>query len=165
MVANAAPVFVRKGHPIDFGKSLGDKNRLFGDGKTVEGFIVGVLSGSVIGALEQFEHPTLAGFELVISLSFGALIGDLVGAFIKRRLKIERGAPAPLLDQLDFVLGAYFISSSVNYFSNGTLLIFGVSLPAYLQLEIVLTSLYLIPIIHLLTNTAAHYLKLKPNPW
>jgi CDP-2,3-bis-(O-geranylgeranyl)-sn-glycerol synthase len=165
MVANAAPVFIRKGHPIDLGKSLSDKNRLFGDGKTVEGFIIGVLSGSVIAILEQYEQPTLERFELGISLSFGALIGDLVGAFIKRRLRIQRGAPAPLLDQLDFVLGAYFISSTVNYFHNGTLLVFGESLPPYLQLEIILTSLYLIPVIHLLTNIAAHYFKLKPNPW
>lgn len=43
----------------------------------------------------------LAGFMIAL----GAVLGDLAGAFVKRRVKIDPGRPLPVLDQLDFVLG------------------------------------------------------------
>lgn len=43
-------------------------------------------------------------------MAFGALLGDAVGSFLKRRIGLERGAPAPIMDQLDFVIGALVLS-------------------------------------------------------
>ncbi len=117
-VANATPVVAgkvfRRRTPIDLGRNFIDGKRLFGDGKTYEGFVTGLLAGFVIGELtyiiitravnmtSELPNP-LAVFVMCIA----ALLGDLLGAFIKRRLGLPpRGAPAPLLDQLDFLLAA-----------------------------------------------------------
>ena len=43
-------------------------------------------------------------------LSFGALLGDMTKSFFKRRLGYERGAKFPLVDQLDFVAGAWILT-------------------------------------------------------
>src|SRR3989304_2421031 len=40
------------------------------------------------------------------ALAIGALLGDLWGAFVKRRLHRPRGAKTTGLDQYDFVIGA-----------------------------------------------------------
>ncbi len=82
-------------------------------------------------------------------LSFGALIGDLIGSFIKRRLNLQRGQPAPVLDQLDFILGA-LIFSFIEFIP---------------PLEIIVIILVLTPLIHLTANIIGYKLKLKREPW
>jgi len=165
MVANAAPVFVDKGHPIDGGRSFTDGKRVFGDGKTVEGFLLGILAGTTVSLIQYFFSRIIYQILLGVMLSVGALLGDLVGAFIKRRLGLPRGHPAPLLDQLDFVLGAYFICAVFNYVGGGNFVVFGDLLPSNVQLQVVLISLYLVPLLHLLTNVGAYFLHLKRTPW
>ncbi len=165
MTANAAPVFIKKGHPIDCGKRLRDKRRLFGDGKSFEGFALGVAVGVATTLIELVGVPGSQRFVTGLTFSIGALLGDLCGAFVKRRAGFERGQPAPLLDQLDFVLGAYLLAIVVNYGIGEGASVFGNGIPVGEQLTIVLTSLYIIPIIHLLTNAGAYKLKLKTNPW
>jgi CDP-2,3-bis-(O-geranylgeranyl)-sn-glycerol synthase len=166
MVANASPVLLKGGHPLDHGRFYRDGNRLFGDGKTYEGFIVGFAAGSSVAIIEA----TLSSFpvESTITGSFmavGALLGDLFGAFVKRRLGMQRGAPAPLLDQLDFILGAYLFGIVINFVLTGQASVFGKMLDPALQLRIVETSLYLIPALHIATNAGAYMLGLKDRPW
>jgi CDP-2,3-bis-(O-geranylgeranyl)-sn-glycerol synthase len=84
-------------------------------------------------------------------LSLGALLGDLTGAFAKRRLGIAPGGLLPIIDQMDFILGAVLFS-----------------LPLSLQVmswELVLIVLVITIPLHLLTNFGAYRLKLKSNPW
>src|SRR5579875_109087 len=165
MVANGAPVLIRRGHPIDHGLNLHDGKRIFGDGKTIEGFLFGVFGGTLISFGEYTFNSTLSQLLIGILLSVGALVGDLVGAFIKRRLGLPRGYPAPLLDQLDFVLGAYFVSGVFNYVAQHDFPVFGDLVSPTIQLQIVLTSLYIIPLLHLATNIGAYFLHLKQTPW
>jgi CDP-2,3-bis-(O-geranylgeranyl)-sn-glycerol synthase len=49
-----------------------------------------------------FNPPILLGILRVFLVALGAPLGDLIGSFLKRRLNLERGAPAPIIDQLDF---------------------------------------------------------------
>lgn len=118
-VANATPPVVaskvfRRRTPMDFGRNFIDGRRLFGDGKTYEGFATGLLVGFIIGELTYMIVSSVVSVpsELpdplaVFVMCIAALLGDLLGAFIKRRLGLPpRGAPAPLLDQLDFLLAA-----------------------------------------------------------
>jgi CDP-2,3-bis-(O-geranylgeranyl)-sn-glycerol synthase len=86
---------------------------------------------------------------VAIPASLGALLGDLAGAFLKRRLKIKPGGALPVVDQLDFVVGALIF---VSFFS-------AVSLP------VVLILLLVTPPIHFLTNVAAYALGLKEHYW
>jgi len=115
-LANPSAVLFGGGMPIDLGRTLADGERVFGDGKTWRGLAGGVAGGAVVG----LALSTLAGLitpsgsfgppgtALLASalLASGALLGDLCGAFVKRRLHRPRGAKAPGLDQYDFVLGA-----------------------------------------------------------
>lgn len=154
-VANAAPVvFARlykrlgKLHPLDRGLTLWDGRRLFGENKTVEGFLGGLLSGITASVFLSFLG--LHSFPEGLILSLGALLGDLLGAFIKRRLGLPPGAPAPLLDQLDFVIGAVMLRA----------LFFG-----SVDLRIFMVLIVFTPIIHLATNTVAFLMGLKQHPW
>lgn len=51
---NASPTILGGGSPIDGGRYWHDGKRILGDGKTIRGFWMGVLSGGVIGALIAF---------------------------------------------------------------------------------------------------------------
>jgi CDP-2,3-bis-(O-geranylgeranyl)-sn-glycerol synthase len=147
--ANAVPVIVGGGLPIDFGKNFLDGRPIFGKNKTFRGFFFGLAVGTGIGGLETifFSYPILFG----LLLSSGALFGDLGGAFTKRRLGLAPGDLLPVVDQVDFVVGAVLFS-----------------LPVFMQSlswELVLAVLLITPPVHLLTNFAAYKLGLKSNPW
>lgn len=143
------PVIVGGGLPVDFGKNLFDGKPIFGKNKTFRGFLVGLIVGTGVGLVESalFEYPVVLG----VLLSLGALVGDLVGSFVKRRLGISPGGMLPVADQVDFVLGAIVFSLPV--FSES------------LSWNLVLAALILTPPIHLLTNFGAYKLGLKSNPW
>jgi CDP-2,3-bis-(O-geranylgeranyl)-sn-glycerol synthase len=145
--ANAVPVLVGGGAPLDSRKPFLDGKPIFGKNKTVRGFFAGLLVGTAVGCLESvlFGYPLSFGFLL----SLGALFGDLAGAFLKRRLNIAPGGLLPIIDQIDFVLGA---------------LLFALPLKI-LYPELVVAVLIITPPIHLLTNFIAYKLGLKSNPW
>jgi len=142
--ANGAPVLFGGGRSIDFGRSLSDGERIFGDHKTFRGLASGLIVGFIVGALESLFASTQL-IPLAMLASLGALLGDLVGAFLKRRLKIKPGNPLPGADQLDFVIGAIFLVSVMSPPPIGTVLIL----------------ICVTPPIHLLTNVGAYLLGLK----
>jgi CDP-2,3-bis-(O-geranylgeranyl)-sn-glycerol synthase len=147
--ANAVPVLAGGGVPMDFGKKFFDGKPIFGKNKTFRGFFFGLAVGTGVGLLESvvFNYPLLFG----LLLSLGALFGDLAGAFVKRRLGIAPGGLLPVVDQVDFVVGAILFS-------------FPVALQM-LSVELVLAVLIVTPPVHLVTNFAAYKLRLKGNPW
>jgi CDP-2,3-bis-(O-geranylgeranyl)-sn-glycerol synthase len=145
---NGAPVIFGGGIPIDLGKSLSDGNRILGDNKTIRGILSGLMVGAIVGALEYYLFSKNL-FLIAFLASVGALFGDLVGAFLKRRLKIKPGDALPAIDQLDFVLGALLFVSPVYRLSLGAIVIL----------------LLVTPPIHFLTNVAAYCLGLKRNYW
>ncbi len=53
MVANASPVFLRRGTPIDMGRTFLDGRRLLGDGKTFEGYFLGLFFGYTVAVVES----------------------------------------------------------------------------------------------------------------
>jgi CDP-2,3-bis-(O-geranylgeranyl)-sn-glycerol synthase len=93
----------------------------------------------------------LFGYPLLFAVlsPLGALLGDLGGAFLKRRLDIAPGGLLPVVDQVDFVVGAIVFSLPL----------------AIITLDLAVTMLIITPPIHLLTNFLAYKLKLKSNPW
>lgn len=147
--ANAIPVIAGGGSPIDFGRLFTDGRPLFGKNKTFRGFFVGLLLGVAVGAVESvvFRYPYAFG----LTVSIGALLGDLCGAFIKRRLNIPPGGLLPVVDQIDFVVGAIVLAV--------------ILVPDVLSWETAVAALIITPPIHLLTNYTAYRLGLKSNPW
>jgi len=159
MVANGAPVVVmrrRRGTPIDLGKSFVDGKRLLGDGKTYEGLASGIAAGILASCLLALLARQLgaAPDDLVITglfSSLGAMLGDLVKSFFKRRLGVDPGRPLPVADQLDFYLGATLLAEALA--------------PVKPTLESFLLGLVVVPVLHVLTNYTAYKLGLKSVPW
>jgi len=145
--ANAIPVIAGGGRPMDGGKSFFDGKPIFGKNKTFRGFFCGLAFGVAVGFAESvfFDYPVF--FSLLLPL--GALAGDLGGAFIKRRLGIAPGGLLPIVDQVDFIVGAVLFS-----------LLLEIIYPALVIAVFVIT-----PPIHLFTNFVAYKLGLKNNPW
>jgi CDP-2,3-bis-(O-geranylgeranyl)-sn-glycerol synthase len=146
-VANAAPLLFGGGRTLDGGRLLSDGQPIFGAHKTVRGVIAGIVAGSAIGAAESVVDSRLLVGGFLIAL--GAVLGDLLGAFIKRRLKVDPGKPFPILDQLDFVLGSLVLGYS--YFQIGVL-------------SAILVVVVTLPI-HLATNYGAYLLGIKKTQW
>ncbi|MDR2707779.1 MAG: CDP-archaeol synthase, partial [Nitrososphaerota archaeon] len=89
--ANAMPVLVGGGTKIDFGKNFVDGKRLFGNNKTFRGFLFGWIIGLSVGLVEYYFVPSdILSLSVLFAVfaPFGALLGDLVAAFLKRRLDI-----------------------------------------------------------------------------
>lgn len=118
-VANPMAVVFGGGTPMDFRRTLRDGRRVLGDGKTWRGLAGGIVSGFVLGLVLQgiatLSSPRLSFGEwpgvigILVLLPVGALLGDLLGAFVKRRLGLERGSKAPGLDQYDFLIGTFLV--------------------------------------------------------
>ena len=148
-VANSTPVVLGGGAPIDRGREFVDGLRLLGTNKTVRGFAYGLLFGSVAALAEAILFRNYLLVLAGILASLGALLGDLFGAFLKRRLDIPPGHPLPVVDQLDFILGALVLTSLLLNVTMGAVLI-------------LVTAT--VPI-HLLSNAAAYMLRLKKRLW
>ena len=172
-LANASALTFGGGTPLDMGRSMNDGRRILGDGVTWKGTIIGILIGMGIGLIQgaitgNMVHDLLVmgdpgiaqlvqgsittnlvqGTLLGLALGSGAIIGDACGSFIKRRFKVERGRPVPLMDQLDFVVGALIFASLV------------VVIPFNLIILIIIISIFL----HLGANIIAYLLGMK-NVW
>lgn len=146
--ANAAPVLFGGGTPIDMNRKFLDGKPIFGKNKTFRGFISGLLVGTFAGFLESLIFP---GYQISLGffISLGALLGDLAGAFFKRRIGIAPGEMLPILDQIDFIIGAIILA--FPFFE--------------LTLELVAVIFVITIPLHVLTNFAAYRLGLKSKPW
>ena len=159
---NSAAAVFGGGTPIDLGRTFSDGRRVFGDGKTYRGFFGGVLSGVLVGLI-QILAASAFGLDMlprhtilsVILLATGALLGDLVKSFFKRRLGMKRGASLPLVDQLDFVVGAWVFTylAIPGWFTT------------YFTWNIMITVLIITPLLHLTTNIIGYIIGVKKEPW
>ncbi len=132
-VANMAPVLFRwlpGGYPIDFGVSLGGK-RLLGANKTWRGLVVGVLCAvGVSSLLSLVWWPfSFSAWKWGFYAGLGALLGDAVKSFFKRRVGIAPGKPWIPFDQIDFAIGGLLLGSIV-FFPGWWLSFFAVVLSA-----------------------------------
>jgi len=149
--ANAVPVIFGGGRPIDAGRTFIDEKPILGSHKTVRGFFAGLIVGTLVGFVQNVVYPLYqSNLMLGFVLSLGALIGDLFDSFVKRRLGFPPGASFPILDQLDFVVGA---------------LLFSLMVPPLPPLNLILIIIVITPPIHLLTNVLAFLFGFKSTPW
>jgi CDP-2,3-bis-(O-geranylgeranyl)-sn-glycerol synthase len=150
-IANSSAALFGGGKPLDFGKRLRDGKRLLGDGKTFRGTFAGIFFGTLTGYLMGLIANDQTYFYLTLGLllSIGAILGDIIAAFLKRRAGIERGKPVPLLDQWDFVIVAVIFGSFV----------------AAPKIEELTFLLIVTPAIHFFFNLSGYLLKLKNVPW
>lgn len=170
LVPNSAAVLFGGGKPIDNYRTWKGK-RILGDGKTWRGTIGGVAAGAGLGFLllivaYLFDPTDFWGYGpfpqnmgIVFTLAAGSLLGDMVGAFIKRRLGLDRGVKAPGLDQYDFVAGALLLT--LLFFPNWVL-------ETYVEGEAIVALIVLlifVPVLHRTVNIIGFKLGKKKEPW
>lgn len=161
--ANMAPVMVKKiklfDYSIDFNKTFCNKP-ILGKNKTFRGLIFGVIFAVIIAYLQFlaynayffknisfFDYKNWLLFGLLMGL--GALTGDLVKSFFKRRLGIKPGEKFVPFDQTDFVAGALaFVMPIFN-----------------LTFRIFAASLLLSLVLHIVVNHIAFYLRIRNEKW
>lgn len=157
-VANMAPVLANKvpglnqwHTPMDFGRRFGGA-RIFGDHKTWRGFVSGVACGVLTGALVYQFHSFGYSFTTFLLLSFsissGALLGDALKSFFKRRVNVAPGRSWFPFDQIDYILGGLLF-----------LLPFGIP-----TLATTLTIFITYFALHLLSAYLGYLLRLKSTP-
>ena len=164
--ANMAPLFVRKTFnclaiPVDGGKVWRGKP-ILGSHKTLRGFIFGVLAAIGLMYLQQwlYQFPSIKNVSLLnypeinpilygFLFGFGALFGDSVKSFFKRRINIKPGVPWFPWDQLDLVFGSLIFISFVF------------KPPLY----VIAIVLILHPILHVLVKHIAFYLHIEKTKW
>jgi CDP-2,3-bis-(O-geranylgeranyl)-sn-glycerol synthase len=137
MIANSSPVIFTRipwNWPVH--------GRLFGPNKTWRGLILGTLAGGLVGHLLGLVYPLL-DWQVGLQMSFGALVGDLIKSFFKRRVGKDAGRDWMPFDQIDWIIGALALSWWL-----------------FSPLEMVLLFVTL-PGLHILTNRLAIQLKLK----
>ncbi len=160
--ANGLVPLFRGKKRLDFGRNFIDGRPILGPGKSIEGLIYGALIGTLIGIVEMLAFPYLPwelsevalvlapmGPALGFMLGLGAMAGDSAGSFIKRRLKLERGQKAPVMDQLDFLVGAMLFASIITI----------------VRIEWFILMAVLTPIFHITACVIAYKIKVKKEPW
>ena len=127
--SNAAPIFAAKipalkkfDAPIDGGKQIGGQD-IFGSHKTWRGFVAGIIVSTTILFIQQLlmmqteafsfveiDYAALPVLLLGPAFAIGALGGDLLESFLKRRIGIASGKSWLFFDQIDYVVGSVFVS-------------------------------------------------------
>jgi len=161
--ANMAPVMVKKvnlfAFPVDFNKKI-NNNPILGKNKTFRGLIFGVIFAVIIAYFqfllnnfEFFKNISFLDYQnwllLGFLMGFGALTGDVIKSFFKRRAGIAPGKKFIPFDQTDFVIGALLFITPIF---DLTLKIFAVALILSFVLDI-------------LVNHIAFYLKIRNEKW
>lgn len=93
----------------------------------------------------------------IVLASYGAVAGDLIGSFLKRRFDIKSGMPFWIVDQLDFASVALLFVSIPGLISPTLFL-----LP---DIFIIIFIIILTPAVSIIANTVAYVLNLKDVPW
>ena len=158
-IPNSAAAIFGGGAPIDSGKNWSDGRRIFGQGKTWRGFFGGILCG-IIAGLILILIGSYAGLSVhtplsVILLATGALLGDLIKSFFKRRLDKKRGEEWLIADQYDLVVGSLalvFIFDFAWAAENITLMVF-------------IWIIIITPLLHRGANIIGYIIGVKEVPW
>lgn len=157
--ANMAPVLSRvlkKNLPLDFNIKFNDK-RLLGSHKTLFGSIFGVIAAIIIAFIQNLIFVK-TNFGLInysnwpqigLLFGFGAIFGDALKSFFKRRLNFKPGSRWFPLDQIDFVVGALAFISFIYF-------------PGWIEsIAILLVSV----LGHIIVNHCAFYLGIRKEKW
>ena len=112
--------------PID-GNRLWRQKPIFGAHKTWRGLICGALIGQAVYTVQIYLYRfdffrsismldyTKHLFILGLLLGLGALVGDLVKSFFKRRANIPPGHTWLPFDQVDYTIGAIIFGSCIFF--------------------------------------------------
>jgi CDP-2,3-bis-(O-geranylgeranyl)-sn-glycerol synthase len=147
--------------PVDFGRKFKGK-AILGKNKSWRGVIFGPIVGilvagfqlwlyrfSLIKEISFFDYYQINILTFGFLISIGAVFGDLLFAFIKRRLKMEPGQRFIPWDQTNYVIGsALFLTTFFK-----------------INILIWITIFILTLFLHLIFNRLGYLLGLHKNKW
>lgn len=161
------PAYVANMCPVIFGKlslplGIPIHKKLFGAHKTYRGIISAYIGALAVLLLQQYltnnqilidyallDYGQINVFFYAFLFGIGAITGDLVKSFFKRRINIKPGRPWFPFDQLDFIIGTYIFL-----------------LPVFiLPWQNLLTILILTPLLHFIANVIGYLIGLKKVWW
>ncbi|GAC1387922.1 MAG: CDP-2,3-bis-(O-geranylgeranyl)-sn-glycerol synthase [Candidatus Saccharimonadales bacterium] len=122
VLASKLPLLKRWTAPIDNGISFRGV-RLLGKNKTWRGLIVGIATAMLVAALQYFiwrdGFTRTASFGITVLtgllMGLGALLGDVIESFLKRRRGTPPGQGWFPFDQLDYIFGGLLVSYPVSH--------------------------------------------------
>ena len=147
--------------PVDFGRKFKGE-AILGKNKSWRGVIFGSIIGILVAGLQLwlyrfsfikeisfFDYSEINILAFGFLISIGAIFGDLLFAFIKRRLKMEPGQKFIPFDQTNYVIGAALF------------------LTPFLKINILIwiTIFLLTFFLHLIINRIGYHLGLHKNKW
>lgn len=155
-LANLVPPLLKRVNILNY--SISEK--YFGKNKTWRGFVGAILVGTLVFWMQKISYTngftTFAlidynGFSILLGflLGTGAILGDLIESYFKRKAGVLPGNSWKPWDQLDFVIGAILLS-------------FFVYVP---RAEVILVLLLASPLLHILFNLFGYWLKINKKMW
>lgn len=157
--ANMAPIIAGK-LKFPFGKPI--NKTYFGLHKTYRGFYAGYIGALICLFMQKFlqqqgylsdfmilDYQAINLFLYAFLFGIGALTGDFIKSYFKRKVGKKEGECWFPFDQIDMVLGISVFLYPFNVMS----------------LKIFLTILIVTPLLHFLTNLIAHTIGLKKVWW
>ena len=165
---NMTPPLIRKAglfnsldKPVDFGRKFKGE-AILGKNKSWRGVIFGSIIGILVVGLQLwlyrfsfikeisfFDYSEINILAFGFLISAGAVFGDLLFAFIKRRLKMEPGQRFIPFDQTNYVIGAALFLTPF------------LKINTLIWITIFLLTFFL----HLIINRIGYHLGLHKNKW
>ncbi len=151
LMANSAPVLFKCVNVLNWPVN----EKLFGKNKTWRGLVSATLFGTFVFCLQKWAYQfdyfkslsviDYSGYTILLGvlLSGGAILGDLIKSYYKRREGIKPGDNWIPWDQYDFLIGSLSLSSVVYVVSGGVLIILAI----------------FVPLLHVLTNYLGNYIQ------
>lgn len=159
--ANMAPVLFNRlnflNYPVDFNILL-NKKPLLGKHKTYRGLFFGIILSIIVVYIQKLAYPAMKSYSLFdyssanillvgFLFGFGALFGDMLKSFFKRRININPGKAWTPFDQIDWIIGSLIF---INFYIR-------------IPLEIIIFALIIFSLLHPAINYIGYALKLKKN--
>ncbi len=155
-MANMMPVLLKRMPLLD--KPIWE--RKLGNHKTWRGLIAGVLTGLLVFWLQKiifilgYTRIALidyADYSIILGLllGFGAMLGDLVKSYYKRKAGLKPGESWKIFDQVDFAVGAIILGWFIYV------------PPVSAVIIILLAS----PVLHILFNHLGYWLGINKSRW
>ncbi|MCI4353454.1 MAG: CDP-archaeol synthase [Thermoplasmata archaeon] len=160
-----------RGPSMDLGRNWSDGRRILGGSKTWSGFLFGTFAALPIALLQawliliappnlqlvpHYGSTVAAAIPVAFLLTGGALAGDAIGSFLKRRLGYTSGERVLGLDQFPFVLVPIGL---------GLVLYPAIFVPTFLSVEALLWVLLLTVVLHFGFNWIGFRIGTKKVPW
>ncbi|HUM94865.1 MAG TPA: CDP-archaeol synthase [Candidatus Competibacter sp.] len=139
LIANGAPIVAASlcgawgARPLDGGRVLADGYRCLGDSKTWRGVVLAPLITELVALCLMVP----AGVGVLVGI--GAMLGDLLSSFIKRRLGLVSSSMALGLDQIPEALLPLLL---VAYTLNLSWATIAWTVVAFVALELVLSPVF-----------------------